>query len=347
MPIWKGGLTAARGESQGIIESVRAGKVLPILSQNAMFDVALFGFEAFRRYYADSIQYVDIKPPDSSRQAADDRDAELPDISRLTSYDRYVNNKSAEDCRRFYVDCLKNHIYNEAEAAGVPAKKLAEAGQQVDEVSVALFPSLLGYPRFDQDQTLPLQTLANLPFKMYLTLDTTTLLETALRKADKKPTTLMCRWQGPLEAPEQALWRMPAKSIPDKDAPLVYHLCGLDTYPESLALSEDDHLELLVNLAESRGKGDADRVPAVVRGAPFEGVLLLGFRVNTWAFRAVYYGLIRGAAEARNPRGVCVLQLPEGEREKQEKYLQTYLKDEARFELFLGDLSEYASELGR
>ncbi|MEZ4737378.1 MAG: hypothetical protein R3E79_60655 [Caldilineaceae bacterium] len=43
--------------------------------------------------------------------------------------------------------------------------------------------------------------------------------------------------------------------------------------PNALALSEDDHLELLVNLAQDRGKENADRLPALVRGALFDDVI--------------------------------------------------------------------------
>ena len=87
---------------------------------------------------------------------------------------------------------------------------------------------------------------------------------------------------------------------PSAEQPRVYHLGGLDAHPQtgkqlpgSLALSEDDHLEMLVNLAEGRGKESADRLPALVRGALFDHVILLGFRLDSWAFRALYYGLIR------------------------------------------------------
>jgi hypothetical protein len=194
--------------------------------------------------------------------------------------------------------------------------------------------------------------LANLPFKTYLTISVTTFVEDALRKAGKDPITKMCRWRGPIDAPEKDLWLIPDAYQPGRERPLVYHLCGLDAHPQtkvplpgSIALTEDDHLEMLVNLAQDRGKESADRLPALVRGALFDDVVLLGFSLNSWAFRALYYGLIRQNGQEKDRRGVCCVQLPQEEREKQEKYLKGYLDREARFDIFWGKLDEYAQEL--
>ena len=229
------------------------------------------------------------------------------------------------------------------------ADTLADARAQADSVGVTAFAHLLGYPRFDLPQTYPLQALANLPFKTYLTLSVSTFLEDALRRAGKAPLTKMCRWRGPVDAPEKELWLIPNDYRPNTQRPLVYHLCGLDAHPQtgaalpsSLALSEDDHLEMLVNLAEGRGKDTADRLPALVRGALFDDVILLGFRLDSWAFRGLYYGLIRQTGQERDRRGVCVVQLLPEERARQEKYLQGYLDREARFDIFWGSLEEYA-----
>lgn len=337
MPIWDEDEIPASSQPHSITQRVRAGNVLPIVSHSALFDLALFGFDAFKRYYAERIDYPYPK---------------LPGIGQLANFDRYTNRVSDIACKEFYLECLKNHIYREARAADVDPDTLEEARSQVDRVGASAFARLLGYPRFDQAQTFPLQVLANLPFKTYLTISATTFLEEALRKAGKEPLTRMCRWRGPIDAPEKELWLIPDDYKLSEREPLVYHLCGLDAHPQSgtplpasLALSEDDHLEMLVNLAEGRGKENADRLPALVRGALFDDVVLLGFRLDSWAFRGLYYGLIRQTGQGRDRRGVCVVQLSPDEREKQEKFLQGYLGREARFDIFWGDLHEYAREL--
>lgn len=337
MPIWDDEGTAAASQPPNITQRVRAGNALPILSHSALFDLALFGFEAFKRYYAQRISYPYPDPPD---------------IGQLANFDRYTNRTGDVACKEFYLECLKNHIYREAKTAGVDPDTLEAARDEADRVGVSAFAHLLGYPRFDLSQTIPLQIFANLPFKTYLTLSVTTFLEDALRRAGKEPLTKMCRWRGPVDAPEKDLWLIPDDYRPSAERPLVYHLCGLDAHPQTgaplpgaLALSEDDHLEMLVNLAEGRGKESADRLPALVRGALFDDVILLGFRLDSWAFRGLYYGLIRQTGQERDRRGICVVQLLPEERARQEKYLQGYLDREARFDIFWGDLSAYASEL--
>ncbi|MBK7201402.1 SIR2 family protein [Candidatus Amarolinea dominans] len=337
MPIWDDEELPAASQPQSISQRVRAGNALPILSHSALFDLALFGHESFKRFYAEKVGYPYPN---------------LPDIGQLANYDRYTNRSSDGACKEFYLDCLKNHIFREARAAGVDEETLAEARGQYDRVGVTAFAHLLGYPRFDLPQTLPLQVLANLPFKTYLTISASAFLEDALRRAGKQPLTKMCRWRGPVDAPEKDLWLIPDDYRPSAERPLVYHLCGLDAHPQtgaalpgSLALSEDDHLEMLVNLAEGRGKDTADRLPALVRGALFDDVILLGFRLDSWAFRGLYYGLIRQTGQGRDRRGVCVVQLPPEERAKQEKYLHGYLDREARLDIFWGNLEEYTDTL--
>jgi len=337
MPIWDDESAGTASQPQSITQRVRAGNALPILSHSALFDLALFGHEAFKRYYAERVGYPY---------------AILPDVGQLANYDRYTNRSSDIACKEFYLECLKNHIYREAKAHGVEEDILAEVRPQADRVGVTAFAHLLGYPRFDQAQTFPLLMLANLPFKTYLTISATTFVEDALRKAGKEPLTKMCRWRGPIDAPEKDLWLIPDNYRPSEKQPLVYHLCGLDAHPQSgaplpgsLALSVDDHLELLVNLAQDRGKESADRLPALVRGALFDDVVLLGFSLDSWAFRGLYYSLIRQTGQERDRRGVCAIQLSPDEREKQQKYLQGYLDREARFDIFWGDLYDYARAL--
>lgn len=333
MPIWDDDAPAS-SQPQGIAQRIRAGNALPILSHSALFDLALFGYASFNRYYAERVGY----PYPNA-----------PDIGQLANYDRYTNRTSDMACKEFYVQCVKNHIFREAKAAGVDDDTLTEARAQADGVGVTDFAHLLGYPRFDQPQSMPLQVLANLPFKTYLTIGSATFLEDALRRAGKEPLTKMCRWRGPIDAPEKDLWLIPDDYRPSSQRPLVYHLCGLDAHPlsgaplpNSLALSEDDHLEMLVNLSEGRSKDNVDRLPALVRGALFDDIVLLGFRLDSWAFRGLYYGLIRQTGQERDRRGVCVVQLPAEERARQEKYLQGYLDRAARLDIFWGSIEEYA-----
>jgi len=320
-----------------LFRRVRAGQALPILSHTAMFDLALFGYQAFKEYYAGRIHY----PYDR-----------LPGIGQLVNYDRYANQPGAPACKRFFLECYQEHIALQAEAAGVGADALKGARAQAGDIGVSQFAELLGYPRFDQPQTRPLQVLANLPFTIYLVVGITTFLEAALRLAGRDPLTRVCRWSGPTNTPDRDLWLIPDDYVPSEGRPLVYHLCGLDAHPvtgrpvpDYLALSEDDHLEMLVNLSQDRGHDGTDRLPGVVRGALWGALVLLGFRLDSWAFRGLYYGLIRDSGQQGEGRGLCTIQLDSDEKERQVKYLQGYLERQARFGIFWGDLYDFARRL--
>ena len=338
MPIWEDKDEPPQPRPlPGIVDRVRGGNALPILSNAAMLDLVLFGHDAFSQYYARRVGYPFLLPAG---------------ITQIANYDRHTNRTSDADCTAFYLDCVKNHIYREAHARGVAPALLQEAESQADQVGVSAFADLLGFPRFDRSADDLLMVLANLPFKTYLTTSPFTFLESALRLAGKQPVTKICRWRGPVDAPDKELWLIEDSFTPGWERPLVFHLCGLDAHPvtqialpDSLALTEDDHLELLVNLAQDRGKDRADRLPALVRGALFDEVALLGYNLGSWAFRAIYYGLVRPTGQDKDRRGVCCVQLPPDERARQEKYLQGYLDREARFEIFWGSLPEYAQAL--
>ena len=81
--------------------------------------------------------------------------------------------------------------------------------------------------------------------------------------------------------------------------------------------------------------------PALVRGALFDAAILLGFRLDSWAFRGLCYGLIRQTGQERDRRGICVVRLPPEERARQEKYPHGYIDREARLDIFWGSLEEY------
>ena len=68
-------------------------------------------------------------------------------------------------------------------------------------------------------------------------------------------------------------------------------------------LTEDDYLEFLVDVNLGRGDDKRDSVPAQVRKALSSDLLVLGFSLNSWAFRALYTGLIK--SDDRGPRSAA------------------------------------------
>lgn len=320
----------------GLMESIKSGLAVPILSDEAIFDLVLEGHPSLAEAYAEYTGYP-----------LDDRDnlprvAKYHKLNRQTEVLKTGGDFTYNDLRADYFDFVKNFIYAQAEQRGIGADVLAEAEAQFQTKTVSEFASQLGYPSFDRGQEDPLQVLANLPFRVLLTTSPYTFLEAALVKAGKAPLSTVIRWRQDLRAlivPSPAELRQP-----NAQRPLVCHLFGLESYPKSLVLTEDDYLEFLVDVNLGRGDDKRDSVPAQVRRALSSDLLVLGFSLNSWAFRALYAGLINSDDARAEQRGICV-QLPPSEAER--IYLHDYLQREARFEVVWSDLSQYAHGLPR
>jgi hypothetical protein len=114
---------------------------------------------------------------------------------------------------------------------------------------------------------------------------------------------------------------------------------GLDRYIDSLVLTEDDFLEYLGNICQGQGNQAADFIPALVRKTFSDDLIVLGFTLDSWAFRVLYAGLIKRSGKAEE-RGVCTVQMPAHSDEH--ALLEAYVQREAKFEVFWGSLVEYA-----
>lgn len=318
----------------GLAESIRSGRAVPILSDEVIFDLAIAGHQRLTQEYAVYSEYQ-----------LDDRD-NLPRIARFHKLHRQKeailagSDFSSNDLRADYLDFVKNFLYEHARMRGVNSDTLTEAEDQEENTTVTGFAQLLGYPAFDRHQEDPLLVLANLPFRVLLTTSPYTFLESALLKAGKTPCTSVIRWRKDLR--DLIQWHDDPLCGEDPLRPLVCHLFGLDHYSSSLVLTEDDYLDFVVDVNLGRGDDKRDSVPAQVRQALSRDLLVLGFSLNSWAFRAIYAGLIKSDDVPRETRGICV-QLPPSEAER--NYLHDYLQREARFEVVWKDLAHYAEDL--
>lgn len=334
MPILKpGATTSITPPPTNFADRIRTGRVVPVISDEACFDLALHGYAPFLANYATYVEYP------------------LTDKENLVKMAKFYQLKgqvdeaggkvtlSNEDLKANYLNYVKNHIYYLAQGHGADGDLLAEAEAQVDDLPVSAFASLLGYPRLDGGRTDPLLVLANLPIKIYLTTSPYTFIEEALQRANKTPRTEICRWRRELDTIDTVI---DDSYRPSAHEPLVYHLHGLDRYADSLVLTEDDYLEFLVNVAQGQGNDAIDRIHALVRKALSDDLIVLGFSLNSWAFRVLYAGLVKPNSKAED-RGICCLQLVPSAEET--RYLEDYIRREAKFDVFWGTLADYAQQL--
>ena len=93
-----------------------------------------------------------------------------------------------------------------------------------------------------------------------------------------------CRWH---EALRTAAMPTPFEADPhyqpSADEPFVFHLLGQAAFPQSLALTETDHLDLLVATARHPGITPPS-VHRALRGGP---LLFIGQPLTDWSFRAL------------------------------------------------------------
>ena len=314
MPIYRpSGTQAVNPLQQSFLEHVRAGRVIPVISDEAVVNLTLGSYTQMVEGYADLAAYP------------------MPDRDNLTKVAKYRQlNEGLPDraLKSDYLTWFKSHIFFKAQEGGADADLLAEAEAEVDDLTVSAFANRLGYPRLDGGAADPLLVLADMPVRTILTTSPTTFLEDALRRAGKSPRTELCRWHKELDGIDSVI---DAAYRPSAREPLVYHLHGLDAYPESLVLTEDDHLQFLVNVCQNQGNNAADRVHALIRQALFDDLILLGFGMSSWSFRGLYAGLIKTGGRQED-RGIVALQLVPNDAER--IYLEDYVRREARFDVF-------------
>ncbi|MCK6629094.1 MAG: SIR2 family protein [Anaerolineae bacterium] len=309
---------------QTIVDRIRAGKVVPVISHSVDHNLVLGGHTSLVAAYADYIQYPLTDKPD------------LPQITQFKG----ITDESIGDAwalKTDYINFIKNRLFDLAEAAGASEETLAEIEEAFDDVTFSDFSGRLGYPRFDDGRANPLLNLAEFPLPIYLTTSYHDFIEVALRRAGKEPRTEICRWHKGLESVPSVF---ESDYQPSKEAPLVYHLHGFDAYPESLVLTENDYLEFLVAISQEMGRG-TDPIPKRVRQAMADSsLILLGYKLPSWEFKVLFWGLVK-------PRPLqhtsVSIQLAPNEAERQ--YLQEYLRREAKFEVYWGEIEQFIVEL--
>ena len=145
--------------------------------------------------------------------------------------------------------------------------------------------------------TLAIRTLARLPLPIYITTVPSNLLAQALEAAGKQPVVELCRWN---DYVEQIPSIFDADREPDyrptPQRPLVYHLFGRLSEPDSLVITEDDYFDYLIGVTANN-----DLIPPVVRRALADSALLfLGFDLDEWDFRVLFRTvMLRQGGDAR------------------------------------------------
>ncbi len=313
---------SARSWQQTIVDRLRAGKVVPLISNVVSNDLILGGNNQLVQAYSQYINYPL---------------ATVADLAQMAQFISVTNEAATDDraVKEDYINFIKNRLFDLAETDGVPPGTLAELEDEFDDVKFQDFSERLGFPKFEAELD-PLLILAEFPLPIYLTTSYHNFIEVALQQAGKKPRSEFCRWHRGLDG-------IPANLNDDYQPtaaePLVYHLHGSDAHPGSMVLTEDDYMEYLVAVSQNVGRG-ADPIPRRVRQAMADSSLvLLGYDLRSWDFRVVFWGLIKPRPLQQTSVSI---QLVPGDVERD--YLQKYL-NEFEFKVYWGTISDYMQQL--
>lgn len=279
-------------------------------------------------------------------------------MSRVAQYQVFKMEGQATEAKKSYLAFLKRMLLSVAEnvasieedsdfAATVAALK------QVRRASFADIVNELDFPRFPEDKEDPLRVLARLPIKIFLTTSYYDFIEQALVAENKKPRSRLCLWNMDAEAVEQEHRSNPDYE-PDVKNPVVYHLFGMERYPQSMVLSEDDYLRFLWRLAQPPADdGDELIIPSYLEAElKSSSLLLLGYRLQDWDLRVLFHGLLNvdRVAAARERTSVAIQIDPDDQplvknRKGAEYYLDSYFR-EAKFHMRIQPVDEFIAELG-
>jgi hypothetical protein len=191
----------------------------------------------------------------------------------------------------------------------------------------------------------PHAILADLPLPIYITTNYDDFMVQALRDRGKDPIREVCRWNTVLKELPPAFGGESGLQ-PTPDTPVVYHLHGHTEIPESLVLTEDDYLDLLVKISR-----DEDLLPPLIQKAlTGASLLFIGYRIADWDFRVLFRSLVTYLERSITHAHVSVQVLPlgdeatEDQQEDARKFLDKYF-DKLETRMYWGTSHQFTLEL--
>ncbi len=267
-------------------------------------------------------------------------------LARVAQY-FLVEQKDNPQARTKYLEFLKTLLLTIAGEDKDYADLAGRLKVQIQEQRFSEIVQQLDYPRFPQDSEDPLRLLARLPLNTYITTSYSDFLERALEAEGKKPRTQICYWSGVISSakPEH---RTDPDFIPSTTNPLVYHLYGLEDYPQTLVLSEDDYINFLISMVEDTNTLNPI-VPLTLRRALGEShLILLGYQLTDWDFRVLFRFVLKFRKDDFSPRGMVIQIEPDKKKirntEKSLDYLRTYF-DRKKFDIEWSSAESFIQKL--
>lgn len=339
---------ARTGFWEDIMPRLNQGTVIPIISNSFRIE------QIFREENADSVELTGEAEALTLEEQlvmewASWIEYPMQDKHSLARVAQYflVEQKDNPQARTKYLEFLKTVLLTIAQDDPDYLDLAERLKAQIQEQRFSEIVHQLDYPRFPAGKEDPLRLLARLPLPIYITTSQSDFVERALEAEGKKPRTQVCFWSGVISSATPAHQTDP-DFLPSITNPLVYHLYGLEDYPQTLVLSEDDYINFIISMVEDTNTLNPV-VPLHLRRALGESnLILLGYRLQDWDFRILFRFILKFRRDEFSPRGL-VIQLKQTEKkvdnvQKSLEYLGRYF-DRKKFDIEWGNAETFIEKL--
>jgi hypothetical protein len=199
----------------------------------------------------------------------------------------------------------------------------------------------------DNDGAAPpnFRMLAKLDCKIFVTTNYDRFLEIGLKAARKDPVTESCRWTS-------SLWRdlgpYPRHTASVRE-PIIFHLHGQASQPQSILVTESDYVEFTVSLALKTDQDDPIWPPVLPSLA--NNLLFIGYSLQDWNFRVLMQYLLRLSRVVRSAQPASwSIQLADtkmdpDQRRRAEEYLNKYQHVNSAIQVEWSDANEFLEML--
>ena len=231
----------------------------------------------------------------------------MQDSSNLAQVAQYYFVERNDDlgARTEILSFMKKFLWNMANTDVDDPTLAAGLQGRIEEMLFSDLVKELDYPKFSGGIEDPLRILARFPLPIYITTSQSNFLERALEAEGKTPCTQICFWSGEMTNIRRE-HRTNREFSPSLTSPLVYHLYGLEEYPQTLVLSEDDYINFLISVAEDNDSLNP-KIPLSLRQALKESqLLLIGYRLSAWDFRVLFPLIMKYRHDGFSRRGMII-----------------------------------------
>ncbi|HLO15334.1 MAG TPA: SIR2 family protein [Anaerolineales bacterium] len=330
-----------------LIPFINEGVVIPIISNSFRVEEIFRNVKELTEKIPHTPQYSDEYLTISeqlTKEWADSIQYPMPDDYNLARVAQYyqVSEKDVFLAKTKYLRFLNLYLLNtnkEVEYEEI----VSQLKLRTQERTFSDIVSQLDHPRFPQGVEDPLRLLARLPLSIYITTSCHSFLERALEAENKKPRTQVCFWGGGRSRAKAEHWPDPDFE-PTPMNPAVYHLYGLENYPQTLVLSEDDYMNFLISVAEDTNTQNPI-IPLKLREVLAESrLILLGYHMQDWEFRTLFRFILKFRKNDLSPRSTVIQLKPRPKKTEDEKRSLAYLLqyfDKKQFDVEWTSAEEY------